>query len=116
MADFSLKAHDRLPVIQAALTQKDNLGQDQPIDLTTATGVKFVMRNKDTSTVKVNSPAAIIGSASLGIVQYQWGAGDTDVVGSYQAEWEITWPGPKKQTVPTASYHTIDILADLDNA
>ena len=115
MADFMIKRGDTLPTIRAVLTQKDDEGNDGPIDLSTALGVDFIMKPKDSGTVKINA-AAVIVTPSMGLVRYDWAVADTATTGSLQAEWEITWPGPKKQTVPTASYHTIDILADLDNA
>lgn len=105
MADFTLKAHDRLPSIQATLSA----------DLTTATGVKFIMKATQGNTVKVNAAATIVSAAS-GVVRYDWLAVDTDTPGSYQAEWQVTWTGGKAQTFPTTSYHTVDVLADLDNA
>lgn len=111
MADFSIKAHDRLPAIEATLTSGDSR-----VDLTTATSVKFIMKLVGSGTVKVNATATIEDPPTLGQVRYDWLSVDTDTPGSYQAEWEITWTGGKKQTVPTISYHTVDVLADLDNA
>lgn len=110
MADFTIKAHDRLPSIQATLSQGG-----VAIDLTTATSVKFIMVTTPGGAIIVNT-AGVIVNASQGIVRYDWAAADTATPGNYTAEWEVTWPGPKKQTFPTASYHTITILADLDNA
>lgn len=105
MADFSIKSFDRLPSIQATLSA----------NLTTATSVDFIMRPAAGGAVKVNA-AAVIVDADGGVVRYDWLAADTDTPGSYQAEWEVHWPGPKTQTFPTLSYHTIDVLADLDGA
>ena len=109
-ADFTLKAYDRLPSIQATLSSGGN-----PLDLTSATAVSFIMRPATGGAVKVNAPAAIV-TASGGVVCYDWAVGDTDVAGSYQAEWEVHWSSDKTQTFPTLTYHTIDILADLDGA
>lgn len=109
MADFSIKAHDTKPSIQATLANGGNA-----VDLSTATGVKFIMATSPGGTVKINS-AAVIADAAHGVVRYDWAAADTATPGSYQAEWEVTW-STGKQTYPTLSYHTIDILADLDNA
>jgi hypothetical protein len=105
VADFTIKANDRLPAIQATLSA----------DLTTATGVKFIMKTATGSTIKVNSTAIIVTPAS-GVVRYDWLAVDTDTPGKYLAEWEVTWTGGKKQTFPTLTFHAIDVLADLDGA
>ena len=105
MADFTIKANDRLPSIQATLSA----------DLTTATGVNFIMKSAQGNTIKVNAAATVVDAAA-GVVRYDWLAVDTATPGSYQAEWQVTWPGPKKQTFPTLTYHTIDVLADLDGA
>lgn len=105
MPDFAIKANDRLPSIQATLSA----------DLTTAVSVDFIMRPVSGGTVKVNA-AAVVVDAGAGIVRYDWLATDTDTPGSYNAEWEVHWPSSKTQTFPTATWHTIDILADLDGA
>ena len=110
MADFTLKAHDRLPSIQAVLSSGGT-----PVDLTGATGVTFIMKAAQGNTVKVNS-AAVIVTPTGGVVRYDWLAVDTDTPGSYLAEWQVTWTGGKKQTFPTLTFHSVDILADLDGA
>lgn len=112
MADFSIKANDRLPSIKATLNV-----QGAPVPLDGATKVDFVMRSKGATQAepKVNSAAVVVDPAG-GIVRYDWAAGDTSVPGSYEAEWEVTWADGKTQTFPTKTYHTIDILADLDSA
>lgn len=117
--DFSIKANDRLPVIQSVLTS----GGDVPtaVNLTGINSIKFIMRAADVDwqpiagTPKVNSPATVVTPAS-GIVEYPWATGDTNLAGRYVGEWEVTWSNLKKQTFPTRSYHTIEILADLDSA
>lgn len=110
-ADFSIKAHDLAPPIQAVLT----IG-GEPVDLTTATGVKFIMKATAGGALTVNAAAVIVAPPTSGTVRYDWTGTDTAIAGTYQGEWEITWPGPKKQSAPTTSYHSIEILADLDNA
>lgn len=111
MADFSIKANDRLPSIQATLSSGGT-----PVNLTTATSVEFIMKTAPPgNTIKVNAVASIVTAAS-GVVRYDWAAVDTATPGSYIAEWEVTWTGGKKQTFPTLTFHSIDVLADLDGS
>lgn len=107
-SDFTIKAHDRLPSIQATFSSAG-----APVDLTSATAVKFIMRAVAGGTIVVNSLAVIVTPAA-GVVRYDWLAVDTANVGEYTAEWQVTWSGGKQQTFPTLTYHTVTILADLD--
>lgn len=110
MADFSLKANDRLPSIRATLSTGGTA-----VDLTTATGVDFVMRRDGDPAPKVNAAAVIVDAVS-GIIRYDWAIGDTSEPGEYMAEWEVTWQDGKTQSFPTLTYHTVQVLADLDEA
>jgi hypothetical protein len=110
MADFTIKSNDRLPSIQAAFATAG-----AAVNLASATAVKFIMKSAQGNTVKVNT-AAVIVDAATGVVRYDWLSADTATPGSYIAEWEVTWGGGKKQTFPTGTYHTVDVLADLDGA
>ena len=108
-ADFSLKAHDRLPSIQADLAMAG-----LPAPLAQATGVRFVMRLVDgLGLPKVNAPAVIVDAAA-GTVRYDWKAVDTDTPGVYRGEWAVLYTGNLPQTYPTLTYHSIEIGEDLD--
>lgn len=104
MADFTIKANDRLPVLDAVLSNLSG-----PIDLTTATQVRFIMK----STAFTVTGVCTVVNALTGAVRYTWAAGDTANPGEYQLEFEITWPGPKLETVPNDSYKSVSVLADL---
>lgn len=110
-ADFTIKAHDTLPSIQAALVSGGTA-----VDLTSATGVSFIMKSAVGNGTATKSAAVIVAPATGGVVRYDWTASDTATPGDFLAEWEVTWAAGKKQTFPTLTYHTVSILADLDVA
>lgn len=110
VADFTIKAHDRLPSIQATLTSQGVI-----VDLTLASGVTFIMTTAVGATPKVNAAAVIVDAAN-GVVRYDWASVDTNAPASYLGEWQVTWADGRKQSFPTLTYITIDVLADLDNA
>lgn len=105
MADVTIKQHDNFPYLQATL--KSN---GAPIDLTTAVSIKFIAKATGGT---ITGTCTIVGSPTAGVVQYQWGAGDTTLVTDYQVEFEITWPTSKVQTVPNDSYKSLSVMADL---
>lgn len=113
MADFSIKAHDRLPSIRAQLL---NAEDETPIDLTNATSCRFIMTTAVGAIPKIAAAAVMELPLTGGIVRYDWAAVDTTLPGTFLGEWEVTWTGGKKQSFPTGSYHSIEILADLDGA
>lgn len=84
--------NDTRPVPQFAITQDGS-----PVDLTGCT-VKFYMKDLDTGTVKIDGHTCVIDDALAGICRYIWLSGDTDIVGTYLGEIEITFSDGKIQT------------------
>jgi hypothetical protein len=110
MADMTIKQGDRLPKLRATLQQGT---PPAAIDLTTAVAVKFQMRLvSNPATVKGPGACTIVTAAS-GIVEYAWGASDTDTAGTWEAEFEIEWSGGLKETVPNDGYFTVTIVDDI---
>lgn len=107
MTDFWIKQDDLLPEITATLRD----GAGAAVDLASA-AVAFKMRLAGGTTLKVNAAATIV-SAPLGQVKYTWTGTDTDTVGDYEAEWQVTFPSGKPETFPNDGYTLIKIAADL---
>ncbi len=104
---FYIKQNDTAPIILVSL--KD--GNDAVVSLTGASAI-FKMRPVGQSTVKTNA-AAIIHNADSGQVRYEWVAADTDTIGSYEAEFQVTFSDGKIETFPNSDFIRITITDDI---
>ncbi len=107
MTTLPMKKGDLLPEIAAQLIGADGLA----LNLTACT-VTFTMRSR-AGVVIVDAQPAVIVTALEGRVKYVWAAGNTDVIGTHDAEWVVTYPGAKQMTVPNRGYDQIEIAARL---
>jgi hypothetical protein len=107
---FQIKRGDRLPVLAATLSD-----QSGAYNLTGATVAMSLYRRptdpKGTG-VLVFTKAAAVTDAAAGEVEYQWAAGDTDIAGSYYAEFIVTVSG-KELTFPSSGFVPVTINPDL---
>jgi len=108
MARFVMKKGDFKPVMSATLTDNDG----SAINLTSATGVKFLMKLPGSSSAKIDS-AGVVSDASNGKVTYQWAGTNTDTSGVYDAEFEVDWGSSQYQTFPANGYIEVEIIDDL---
>lgn len=108
MADFVIKRGDTRRAIEATLFNPDGT----KVNLTGAT-VKFVMRSRGADkTVKVNSDA-IVADAPNGVVWYVWANADVDTIGTYDAEFRVTFADGKSDTWPNTSFLEIQVNETL---
>lgn len=109
---FKIKQNDTRPIYISQLVDHYGLPEQAPIDLTTATAVRFIMGNGG-----VEDPVAegdcTIEDPDAGIVSYEWAVGDTDTVGTFKVEFEITWADGGIETVPNEGYKEVTIGDDL---
>ena len=103
---FYIKRNDTSPAMRATL--KD--GDDAAVDLT-GCSVRFHMRSVGGTTAKVDSAASIV-TAGSGIVQYAWSGGDTDTLGSFEAEFEVTFTGGEIESFPNNKFVQVEITDD----
>jgi len=104
---FYIKQNDTRPILSATLVNSDG----SVPDLTGST-VVFKMRKLGESSAKVDAAAAITG-ATTGDVQYTWIGANTDTVGSYEGEIQVTFAGGGVQTYPNSKYIEIEIVDDI---
>ncbi len=103
-----MKQGDLLPVLEVQLTDGGT-----PIDLTNAASLTFVMRSR--AAVLVHAAMSRADQATYpGVARYEWAPGDTDQVGSFDAEIRVVWPDGKPQTFPASAYFGVEIAKRLD--
>lgn len=86
MATIKIVQNDTRPPLEFDITQ-----DGKSVNLTGAT-VKFYMKNADTGAVKINGAACTVTDAVKGKCRYSWQASDTNTVGTYSGEVEVTFP------------------------
>lgn len=104
---FYIKQNDTSPTMLATLQNASG----SAIDLTGAT-VRFYMRPVGSTNTTVNALATVVTAAS-GIVRYSWIAANTATIGSYQAEFQVTYADAAVETFPNDSYISVEIIDDI---
>jgi len=110
--EFLIKQNDTLPVLQVCLFAKGNLGQREAMNLTGATAVTFSMIDK-CGEYTILKETAQITNLSEGVIQYSWNQNDTVEAGKYQGEFEITYTGGGKLSIPQVGGITIRITEEI---
>jgi hypothetical protein len=104
MATVTLKKNDTKVNIKATLSNESG-----PVNLTGCT-VRFLMSKR--KFIKTDREA-IIKDAINGSVWFVFEQEDTSEVGTFQAEFEVTFPDNRIETFPNNGYILIDIQSDL---
>ena len=104
---FYIKQNDTGPAMLATLQDANG----NAINLTGAS-VRFHMRSVGGGNPVVDAAATVVTAAS-GIVRYNWVAADTDTVGTYQAEFEVTYADASIETFPNDGYIVVQIIDDI---
>jgi hypothetical protein len=86
---------DTAPDITAVIHEEDD--STAIIDLSTASGVRFQMKQPGDKRYTVNAAAEVL-DALAGKVSYSWGPNDLAVPGTYNVQWEVTYLGGRIQT------------------
>ena len=106
-----LKRNDTLPSLTVTLSDSDGVA----LNLSAVSGISFTMKDIDSDDLKINSAAATIENAAKGQVFYNFSSADTNLAGTYQAEFELNYIVANKLSVPVQGALTIVILEDFNN-
>jgi len=104
---FYIKQNDTSPALLATLQDADGIA----VNITGA-AIRFHMRQIGSTAVDVDA-AAVIVTALDGLVRYDWQAADTATIGSYQAEFEVTYSDGTIETFPNDGYIRVEIIKDI---
>lgn len=102
---FHLKKGDTSPSLLYAIAPAST-------DLTGAT-VRFNMRLNGGATKISRAAAVIVTPTGTPTVRYDWTAADTDTVGFYEAEFEVTYSGGAVETFPNSDFIRVQIAGDI---
>jgi hypothetical protein len=84
-----IKQNDTSPNVRATLYTVTGDPAVASVVVLTGASVKFIMRQSGVAAAKVDTAATIV-DATAGTVQHAWVAADTDTVGDYLGEFEVT--------------------------
>lgn len=104
---FYIKQNDTSPAMLATLQDANG----SAVSLVGAS-VRFHMRSVNGGNPVVDAAATIVTPAS-GLVRYNWLAADTNTVGTYQAEFEVTYADTSIETFPNDGYIAVQIIDDI---
>jgi hypothetical protein len=107
MMAFTIKQNDTSPALQATL--EDFAGT--PINLNGAT-IRFHMKSLE-GVIKVDRAATIVNALG-GVVKHNWQAADTNTVGTYFAEFEVTYFDNSIETFPNTGSISVVITPELN--
>lgn len=107
---FKITQNDTSPSLATTL-----LAEGEPIDLSDATAVRFLMEDRYERLVIDDDLSGSVRflDASNGEVEYTFSASDTQTVGSYHAEFEVTYNNGSIETFPSNGKIDIEIVEEI---
>lgn len=99
-----MKQRDTLPTFSAILQGSDGA----PVILVNSSA-RFLMRDAKTRAVKVDR-AAVITNPTGGRIEFAWAVADTDRVGFFDAEVEVTYDDGSLETFPSQGAHRVEVV------
>lgn len=107
---FNITQNDTSPALISVLSDDED-----PVDLTNANEVRFIMENKYQEVIIDEGLADSVNilNAEGGEVEYVFDASQTATVGTYKAEFEVEFSSGAIETFPTGDPITINISEEI---
>lgn len=106
---IEIKQDDTRPPVEATLKSADGTAID--LSNVDAGNVKFQVRTKQ-GEMFINGSCEIV-DASAGKVKYEWEEGDTEDVGTYEAEFDVEFQDGNRLTVPNNEFIPVIIYEQI---
>lgn len=103
---FTIKQGDTLPLLERTLQDANGA-----IDLSNAAAVRFHMYSG--AAAKIDAACSVVAPATSGVVRYTWASADTDTVGTYYSEFEVTYLDGTVITVPNSGWMLVNVVGQL---
>ncbi len=108
-ADFYIKQNDEASILTATLTDEYAVA----VNIMGA-AVLFQMAPIQGGVVVGGTAVNLdAGTATRGMVSYDWSTGQTATPGLYLGEWQVTFAGGTVQTFPNDGYTLVRIMAEV---
>ena len=104
---FRIKQNDTSPSLEATLSDANLV----PVNITAAT---VMLHMKAIGGDVVLDEQMTITDAEGGVVQYDWQVGDTDTVGTYYVEFEVTYSDASVETFPNNGNKVVSVVRELN--
>lgn len=110
---FTIHRGDTAPVFEKDI--KTRLGN--VVDLSSINEVEFHMEDEFENVVVTDDTSGnvLVTDGPAGTVEYQWQSGDTENVGSYNAEFVVEYSDGTKQSFPYGTEYRVVIIGDIDD-
>lgn len=109
--EFTIKQHDQTPSLVLTLT--DYTGA--PLDIEDWDDAAFTLCTLVPRTIIIDRAPADIDVVE-GTLTYVWQIGDTDVVGAFEAEFDVLDADGRRRSFPADGHIRVQVLDDLDDA
>jgi ribosomal protein S27E len=105
---FTIKQNDRKPFLRVNCLDENH----QQVTRTSTSAVRFLMRSIGDNVVKVDAGGFIITEDPL-VVEYRWLSGDSDTVGVFEGEFEVTYTDSTTETFPNGDHILVRVTDDV---